>query len=103
MRLETFSYLPELDALEVRAQVEWILERGMVVAIEHTERPDPYAHYWTLWRLPLFDVRDAETVLDAVEECRHANPDSYVRLNGYDPVRQGQVSSFVVQRPEDGA
>ncbi len=103
MRLETFSYLPELDALEVRAQVEWILARGTVVAIEHTERPDPYAHYWTLWRLPLFDVRDAETVLGAVEECRRAHPDSYVRLNGYDPVRQGQVSSFVVQRPEEGA
>lgn len=103
MRLETFSYLPELDALEVRAQVEWILERGMVVAIEHTERPDPYAHYWSLWRLPLFDVRDAETVLGAVGECRRAHPGSYVRLNGYDPVRQGQVSSFVVQRPEDGA
>ena len=103
MRLETFSYLPELDALEVRAQVEWILARGMVVAIEHTERPDPYAHYWTLWRLPLFDVRDAETVLAAVEECRRANPGSYVRLNGYDPIRQGQVSSFVVQRPDEGA
>jgi ribulose-bisphosphate carboxylase small chain len=103
MRLETFSYLPELGEAEVEAQVRSILERGLVVGLEHTERPDPYEHYWTLWKLPLFGVTEPAVVLAELEECRAANPGSYIRLNGYDPVRQGQVLSFVVHRPAGGS
>ncbi len=103
MRLETFSYLPELSEQEVAAQVRSILERGLVVGIEHTEQPDPYDHYWTLWKLPLFGVRDPEIVLDALEACRAANPNAYVRVNGYDSLRQGQVVAFVAARPERDA
>jgi ribulose-bisphosphate carboxylase small chain len=100
MKLETFSYLPSLTPDEVAAQVWSILGRRLVVAIEHTENPDPYDHYWTLWKLPLFGISDAETVLAELESCRRENPNAYVRINGYDPIRQGQVVSFVVHRPE---
>lgn len=103
MRLETFSYLPELTEEEVASQVRSILERGLVVGIEHAEEPDPYDHYWTLWKLPLFGVRNPEVVLDALGQCRAANPRAFVRVNGYDSVRQGQVVSFVAHRPEEGA
>jgi ribulose-bisphosphate carboxylase small chain len=99
MRLETFSYLPELTAEEVEAQVRSILDRDLVVAIEHTRRVDPRDHYWTLWKLPLFDVHDPELALAAIQDCRRANPGDYVRVNGYDSKRQGQVTSFVVYRP----
>ncbi len=100
MRLETFSYLPELSAGEIEAQIRSILDRGLVVAIEYTDRPGPYEHYWTLWKLPLFAVRDQTRVLAELDECRAANPGAYVRVNGYEAARQGQVASFVVQRPE---
>ncbi len=103
MRLETFSYLPELSASEVEAQVRSILDRDLVVAIEHTRRVDPRDHYWTLWKLPLFDVRDSDLVLEAIQDCRRVNPGDYVRVNGYDSKRQGQVSSFVVYRPAAAA
>ena len=99
MRLETFSYLPELSAEEIAAQVRSILDRNLVVAIEHTQRVDPRDHYWTLWKLPLFDVHDSERVLEAIQDCRRANPGDFVRVNGYDSRRQGQVASFVVYRP----
>lgn len=99
MRLETFSYLPEFTAEEVEAQVRSILDRELVVAIEHTRRVDPRDHYWTLWQLPLFGVRDPGRVLTAVQECRRAHPRDFVRVNGYDASRQGQVASFVVYRP----
>lgn len=102
MRLETFSYLPELSDEELEAQIRSILARRLVVAIEHTNEPDPYDRYWTLWKLPLFSVSEAEAVLAELAECRRANPDAYIRVNGYDPVRQGQVVSFVAYRPEDG-
>jgi ribulose-bisphosphate carboxylase small chain len=100
MRLETFSYLPELDDEEIAAQVEAIVGRGLVVAIEHTGQPDPYDPYWSLWKLPLFAVSDADTVLQELAECRRAHPEAYVRVNGYDAQRQGQVVSFVAHRPD---
>jgi ribulose-bisphosphate carboxylase small chain len=102
VRLETFSYLPELTEQEVEAQIHSILDRDLVVAFEYTDQPDPYEHYWTLWKLPLFGSSDPAVVLADLEQCRAANPTSYIRLNGYDSVRQGQVLSFVVHRPAEG-
>lgn len=102
MRLETFSYLPELSADELEAQVDSILERGLVVAIEHAPAVDPRDHYWHLWKLPLFDVDDSNVVHDAIDDCVRAHPGEYVRVNGYDSLRQGQVASFVVHRPVGG-
>lgn len=102
MRLETFSYLPPFSEDELAAQVRAIVERGLVVAVEHAEQPDPYDPYWTLWGLPLFGVDDPGEALAAVQACREAHPAHYVRVNGYDSVRQGQVVSFVAYRPENG-
>jgi ribulose-bisphosphate carboxylase small chain len=99
MRLETFSYLPEFTREQTEAQIDSILRRGLVVAVEHSPRVDPRNHYWTLWQLPLFDVHEPEVVLDAIRRCRRAHPHDYVRVNGYDAHRQGQVVSFVVHRP----
>lgn len=101
MRLETFSYLPELSPVEVEAQIRSIVERGLVVAIEHAPRVDPRDHYWALWGLPLFDVSDPALVLAAIAECHDAHPGDHVRVNGYDALRQGQVASFVVHRPQE--
>ena len=101
MKLETFSYLPEFTEAEVEAQIRSILDQGLVVGLEYTDNPDPYEHYWTLWKLPLFGSTDPAVVLADLEECRAANPTAYIRLNGYDAARQGQVLSFVVQRPAE--
>jgi len=99
MRLETFSYLPPLGEAEVEAQIRHILDRGLVVAIEHAREPSAYDHYWTLWKLPLFGITDPADVLSELAECREGHPNAYIRLNGYDRRRQGQVLSFVVHRP----
>jgi ribulose-bisphosphate carboxylase small chain len=103
MRLETFSYLPELTAEQLARQIGAILGRRLVVGIEHTSAPDPYDHYWTMWKLPLFDIDDPAAVLAELDACRRANPGEYIKINGYDPVRQGQVVSFVAARPERSA
>lgn len=103
MRLETFSYLPTLSEEEVAAQIRAAVARGLVVGIEYTDLPDPYDHYWTLWKLPLFGISDAEIVLAEIDACCRANPEAYVRVSGYDADRQGQVVSFVVQEPEGEA
>jgi ribulose-bisphosphate carboxylase small chain len=100
MRLETFSYLPELSGEQLAQQVRSILSRHLVVGIEYTSAPDPYDHYWTMWKLPLFGTDDPAVVLAELEGCRQANPGAYIKVNGYDRVRQGQVVSFVAARPE---
>jgi ribulose-bisphosphate carboxylase small chain len=102
MRLETFSYLPGLTEHQLEAQVRAILARRLVVGIEYTSAPDPHEHYWTMWKLPMFAAADPAVVLGELEACRRANPDAYIKINGYDRVRQGQVISFVAVQPGGG-
>jgi ribulose-bisphosphate carboxylase small chain len=98
-RYGTFSYLPPFSDDELVRQVDAILRQGLVPAIEHTERPDPRDAYWNMWKLPLFEARSGQEVLAELQACRRAHPSSFVKLNGYDPTRQGQAASFVVHRP----
>jgi ribulose-bisphosphate carboxylase small chain len=99
MRLETFSYLPALSGGELERQVRAILNRGFMVGIEYTTAPDPRDHYWTMWKLPLFGSADPAAVLAELDDCRRANPGAFIKVNGYDRIRQGQVVSFVASRP----
>jgi ribulose-bisphosphate carboxylase small chain len=92
-------FLPPLTEQEVAAQVRSILDRGLIPAIEHTSDPDPRHVYWSIWKLPLFDARTVQDVMQEVEGCAEAHPDSHVKLVGYDPRRQGQAIAFVVRHP----
>lgn len=99
MKLETFSYLPALMTQQILRQVHYLLRQGLVPAIEYVEMPAARDHYWTMWKLPLFEARAAEDVLAEIEACKTANPHSYIKLIGYDRRRQTQAVSFVVNRP----
>ncbi len=103
MRLETFSYLPRLSAEQVVRQIEHILRQGLVPAVEYTLEPWARGPYWSMWGLPMFEVRSVEEVVAALAACAEANPGAYVKLIGYDPRRQGQVAAFVVHRPASDA
>jgi ribulose-bisphosphate carboxylase small chain len=98
----TFSYLPDLDDDQLRAQVQYCLVRGWPVAIEHTDDPHPRNVYWEMWGMPLFDLKDAAGVMQEIAECRKTFPDRYIRVNGYDRRlgRQTIGLSFVVNRPK---
>ena len=102
MMLETFSYLPEMSAAQLTEQVCSILARHLMVGIEYTAAPDPYDHYWSMWKLPLFSTAEPSAVLAELESCRQAHPRAYIKINGYDRARQGQVVSFVAVKPERG-
>jgi len=97
MKLETFSYLPPLSMQQVVRQLHYLLQQGLVPAVEYVEKPAPRDHYWTMWKLPLFEARAAEDVLAEIEACKAANPRCYIKLIGYDRRRQTQAISFVVQ------
>lgn len=99
-RFETFSYLPEFDDERLRAQVDHLLARGWIAAIEHVEPDRSGNDYWYMWKLPLFGEQDTDRVLEELAACRDANPGHHVRLIGYDNVRQTQGTSLVAYRGE---
>jgi len=101
-KFETFSYLPKLSAVQVRAQVAYIAARGWTPAIEYTEPEHAAGAYWYMWKLPMFGERDVDAILAEAEACHNANPDDFVRLIGYDNLRQTQGTAMVVYRGRAG-
>ncbi len=97
-KFETFSYLPEMDAARIRAQVEYIVKKGWNPAIEHTEPENAFEHYWYMWKLPMFGETDVDTVLAEAAACHQAHPDNHVRLIGFDNFAQSKGAEMVVFR-----
>ena len=98
-----FSFLPDLTDEQVTAQVEYCLEQGWAIGVEYTDEPHPRNTYWEMWGNPMFDLRDAKGVTMEIEECKKANPDTYIRLNAFDSTRGFETvrMSFIVNRPKD--
>ncbi len=99
MSLGTFAYLPALTMQQILRQVHYLLQQGLVPAIEYVDKPTAREHYWTMWKLPLFEARAAQDVLAEIEACKAANPSAYIKLIGYNRRRQTQAVSIVVHRP----
>lgn len=97
----TFSFLPDLTDGQIRAQIEYCLDKGWALNVEFTDDPHPRNTYWEMWGPPMFDLRDGAAVLEEVRACRRDRPDHYVRLNAYDASRGRETValSFIVQRP----
>jgi len=99
IKLGTFSYLPPMTREQVTAQIDYVLGRGWTCGIEHVEPARATQTYWYMWRLPLFGELSAAAVLEEIDRCHDAHPGHYVRLIGYDRLRQTQGLAFVVHRP----
>lgn len=97
----TFSFLPDLTDEQIATQVQYALDRGWAISVEHTDDPHPRNTYWEMNGLPLFDVRDAGVVMRELAALRAERPDAYVRLSAFDARygRQTTALSFIVQRP----
>jgi len=97
----TFSFLPDLTDEQISAQVEYCLEQGWAVSIEHTDDPHPRNTYWEMFGPPMFDLRDAAGVMTEVASARATFPEQYIRLNAFDATRGFETVrlSFLVNRP----
>ena len=97
-----FSFLPDLTDEEISKQIEYALNNGWSLAVEHTDDPHPRNYYWSMWGTPMFDLKDPAGVLLEVNACREANPNHYIKVmafdsnKGYESIRM----FFMVQRPE---
>ena len=74
-----FSFLPDLDDVQITAQVEYMLAQGWAVSIEYTNDPHPRNTYWEMWGNPMFDLKDAKGVMMEIDGCRKAHPEAYIR------------------------
>ena len=97
-KFETFSYLPAMDAAEIRKQVEYIVKKGWNPGIEHTEPEHAFDHYWYMWKLPMFGETDVDRILAEAAACHKANPNNHVRLVGFDNFKQSQGAAMVIYR-----
>jgi len=98
-RYETLSYLPPLTDAQISRQIQYILEKGYIPAIEFNESSDPTEFYWSMWKLPLFSVRSTQEVLSEVQACRSEYSNCFIRVVGFDNVKQCQILSFIVHKP----
>jgi ribulose-bisphosphate carboxylase small chain len=97
----TFSFLPDLTDAQIRRQLEYALERGWAIAVEHSADAHPRNVYWEMWGMPRFDERDTAALMREIRACREANPTSYVKVSAFDSTRGWETVrlSFLVQRP----
>jgi ribulose-bisphosphate carboxylase small chain len=70
----TFSYLPDFTDDEIKAQVQYAIDRSWPISVEFTDDPHPRNVYWEMWGLPMFDLKDAAAILLEVNACRTAYP-----------------------------
>jgi ribulose-bisphosphate carboxylase small chain len=97
----TFSFLADLTDAQIRRQLEYAVEQGWALSVEHTDDPHPRNVYWEMWGMPQFDLPDAGAVMREIRACRDAHPGSYVKVNAFDSTRGWETIrlSFLVGRP----
>ncbi|GET36857.1 MULTISPECIES: ribulose bisphosphate carboxylase small subunit [Microseira] len=98
-RFETLSYLPPLSDAQITRQLQYILDKGYIPGVEFSESSEPTQHYWTLWKLPLFNATTTNEVLSEIKACRAEYGNCFIRVMGFDNVKQCQVLSFIVHKP----
>jgi ribulose-bisphosphate carboxylase small chain len=98
-----FSFLPDLTDAQISAQIEYCLDRGWAVSVEHTDDPHPRNTYWEMFGIPMFDLKDAAGIMQEVTACRRTFPNRYVKVNAFDATRgiESLRLSFIVGRPQE--
>jgi ribulose-bisphosphate carboxylase small chain len=97
--MPVITYLPPLDQAQVTTQIQYLLDQGLIPAVEYARDPSPRDHYWSMWKLPLFGARAAADVKAEINACTTAHPDCFIKLIGYDRHRQTRTTSLLVHQP----
>uniref|UniRef100_A0A7S0Q288 Ribulose bisphosphate carboxylase small subunit, chloroplastic n=1 Tax=Coccolithus braarudii TaxID=221442 RepID=A0A7S0Q288_9EUKA len=115
---ETFSFLPPLSDTEISKQIDYCVNSGYTPCIEFQPAEQGYTdshgtsgldssafsgyydnRYWTMWKLPMFGCSDSSQVLTEIANCAKTYPACFVRVVGFDAMKQVQCVSFLVHRP----
>merc|ERR1711966_595662 len=101
---ETLSYLPPLSDADVAKQVNYITRNGWTPCLEFSAPEGAYtlghdAGYSGIVSSAACGCSDPNQVLTEVKACSRAFPNSFVRVAGFDNIKQVQCASFLVARP----
>ena len=55
--------------------------------------------YWVMWKLPMYGCTNPEEVLSEIRSCTRAFPECFIRVAGFDNIKQVQCSSFLPTAP----
>ncbi|GAB5368999.1 hypothetical protein AAMO2058_001367400 [Amorphochlora amoebiformis] len=113
VRYETMSYMPDFNERDQEAQIDYMIRNGLIPCVEfdsqgttfreNSRMPNYYdGRYWTMWKLPMFGATDARQVMQEVRECQRNNPKAYIRILGFDNIKQVQCMGFLVAKPSGG-
>ena len=118
-KYENMSFLPPLSNQEIAKQVQYLVNNGWVPCVEFANQEDGFAiggnsanvmspgyydnRYWTMYKLPMYGCTDPGQVLEEIYNCKMENPGCFVRLLGFDNVRQVQCAGLIIVRPDQGA
>lgn len=97
-KFEAMSYLPPMNADEVRQQLDRALEQDWDCVVEHVEPAHASASYWYMWKLPMFGERDVDKIIAQAAECEKNNPGHHVRISAIDKIKQTMGFSLVTHR-----
>ena len=99
----TFSFLPDLSDAQILKQLDYCLDKGWAIGIEHTDDPHPRNTFWEMFGNPMFDLRDAAGILLEINACRKTFPREYIRVTAFDSTHgtESVVMSFIVNRPKE--
>ncbi|RCV18576.1 hypothetical protein SEVIR_3G319300v4 [Setaria viridis] len=109
-KFETLSYLPPLSTDEVLKQIDYLIRKNWIPCLEFSKIGFVYrenstspcyydGRYWTMWKLPMFGCTEATQVYAEFEECKKAYPDCYIRIIGFDNIKQVQCVMFIAYKP----
>ncbi|KAK4393617.1 Ribulose bisphosphate carboxylase small chain, chloroplastic [Sesamum angolense] len=110
-KFETLSYLPDLTTEQLAKEIDYLIRSNWIPCIEfelehgfvyreHNRSPGYYdGRYWTMWKLPMYGCTDSSQVLVELNEAIKAHPDGFIRIIGFDNVRQVQCISFIAYKP----
>mmetsp|Transcript_8885 Transcript_8885/g.14412 ORF Transcript_8885/g.14412 Transcript_8885/m.14412 type:complete len:253 (+) Transcript_8885:28-786(+) len=110
LKYETMSYTNVFTEQDIAAQINYMIQNGLIPCVEfdkggqifreHSRMPGYYdGRYWTMWKLPMFGATDAGAVMREIAECKQNNPDSFIRVLGFDNIKQVQCMGFLASRP----
>merc|ERR1712137_405773 len=107
LRAPTRSVNARTPARAVRAnakQVAYLVNNGWIPCVEFAAPTEGFAiggnaasvlgpgyydnRYWTMYKLPMYGCTNPEQVLQEINNCKRENPGCFVRLLGFDNVRQ---------------
>ena len=98
-----FSFLPDLDDVEIGLQIAYGLDRGYAWSVEYTDDPHPRNTYWEMFGNPMFDLRDPAGILLEINNCRKTFASHYIRVTAFDATRgvESPKMSYLVNRPKN--